>query len=232
MKLDDNWNQEGLVSLTMYSDECNKIVGIFVSAAFRFSQRHPPDERGIKECKLRWVIEVNKEYFEEFKQNQFVFGEYNVPERYHHWVEYVPYPRFDGDLKKALSKSDANGINEINFIFDTTSPGLEVQNCAAWLVNEHDIEQYKQIQAESQSRQFINRYWNYDGEWAGPSGEGTSNDGDVPLAHYTQRRFDSTQLHNLIEGLDLCFGIGIGNLCIVGLVALIVRRVKDATKLF
>ena len=46
----------------------------------------------------------------------------------------------------------------------------------------------------------------------------------VPLAHYTQRRFDSTQLHNLIEGLDLCFGIGIGNLCIVGLVALIVKE--------
>ena len=48
------------------------------------------------------------------------------------------------------------------------------------------------------------------------------------LREYTiispQRRFDSTQLHNLIEGLDLCFGIGIGNLCIVGLVALIVKE--------
>ena len=50
------------------------------------------------------------------------------------------------------------------------------------------------------------------------------------LREYTiissQRRFDSTQLHNLIEGLDLCFGIGIGNLCIVGLVALIVRFIS------
>ena len=76
------------------------------------------------------------------------------------------------------------------FFLIPLSPGLEVRNCAAWLVYEHDIEPYKQIQAESQSRQFIKRYWNYDGEGAGPSGEGTSNDIDMPLAHYTQRRFD------------------------------------------
>ena len=132
-------------------------------------------------------------------------------------------------MKKALSKGDVIGISEIIVFFDTTSPGLEVWNCAAYLVYEHDIEQLKQIQAESQSRQFLKRYLNYDGEGAGPSREGTSNNVGVPLAHYTQRRFDSTQLHNLIEGLDLCFGIGIGNLCIVGLVALIVRRVKEAS---
>ena len=110
------------------------------------------------------------------------------------------------------------------FFFDTTSPGLEVWNCAAYLVYEHDIEQLKQIQAESQSRQFIKRYLNFDVEGAGPSREVPLINVGVPLAHYTQRRFDSTQLHNLIEGLDLCFGIGIGNLCIVGLVALIVKE--------
>ena len=232
VKLDDNWNQVGSVSLTMYSDECNKVAGILLRASFRFNQHHPPDKYGCKNCNLRWVIEVNKEYFEEFHLYHFVIGEYNVPERYHLWLEYVPCPLFHGDLKKALSKSDANGISEIKFFFDTTSPGLEVRECTARLLYEHDIEREKQIQAEFESGQFITRYRNYDGEGAGPSGEGTSNDVDVPLAHYTQRRFDSTQLHNLIEGLDQCFGIGIGNLCIVGLVALMVRRVKEATKLF
>ncbi|XP_030933582.1 TMV resistance protein N-like isoform X2 [Quercus lobata] len=229
VKLDDNWNQVGSVSLTMHSDECNKIAGIFMRASFRFNQHHPPGEYDVKDCKLRWVIEVNKEYFEELQEYYSVVGKYNVREWYGQWTEYVPCPHFYGDLKKASSKRDANGISEINCFFDTTSPGLEVWNCAAYLVYEHDIEQLKQIQAESQSRQFIKRYLDYYGEGAGPSREGTSNNVGVPLAHYTQRRFDSTQLHNLIEGLDLCFGIGIGNLCIVGLVALIVRRVKEAS---
>ena len=231
VKSDDNWNQLGSLSLTMHSDECNKVTGIFLRASFRFNQHQIPDKYGLKRCELRWVIEVNKEYFEEFHIHN-VGGEYNVPERYHLWLEYVPCPHFHGDWKKALSKSDAKGISEIECFFDTTSPGLEAGECTAHLVYEHDIEREKQIQAEFESRQFITRYRNYDGEGAGPSGEGTSNDVDVPLAHYTQRRFDSTQLHNLIEGLDQCFGIGIGNLCIVGLVALMVRRVKEATKLF
>ena len=198
VKLDDNWNQVGSLSLTMYSDECNKVAGIFLRASFRFNQHHPPDEHGFKECKLRWVIEVNKEYFEELQKYHFAFGEYNFPERYHHWMEYVPCPHFDGDLKKASSKSDANGISEIKFFFDTTSPGLEIRKLEARLVYEHHIEQAKQIQAKSQSRQFIKRYRNYDGEGAGRSGEGTSHDIDVPLAHCTQRRFDSTRLNSII----------------------------------
>ena len=82
VKLDDNWNQEGSVSLTMYSDECNKIAGLFMRASFRFNQHHPPDEYGDKQCILRWVIEVNKEYFEEFQESYSVIGKYNVPERY------------------------------------------------------------------------------------------------------------------------------------------------------
>ena len=235
VKLDDNWNQVGSLSLTMYSDECNKVTGLFLRASYRFNQHHPPNKYGnknIKNCMLRWVIEVNKEYFGESTLPYWLVRKYDVPEPYHLWLEYVPCPHFHGDLKKALSKSDANGISEIEFFFYTTSPGLEVRECTARLVYEHDIEREKQIQAEFESRQFITRYRNYDGQGAGPSGEGTSNDVDVPLAHYTQRRFDSTQLHNLIEGLDQCFGIGIGNLCIVGLVALMVRRVKEATKLF
>ncbi|XP_050255236.1 TMV resistance protein N-like [Quercus robur] len=154
VKLDDNWNQEGSVSLTMYSDECNKIAGIFMRASFRFNQHHPPDEYGVRGCKLRWVIEVNKEYFEELQIFPKFFSEYNVPGPYHLWMEYVPCPHFNGDLKKALSKGDADGISEIIFFLNTTSPGLEVWNCAAYLVYEHDIEQLKQIQAESQTRPY------------------------------------------------------------------------------
>ena len=145
VKLDDNWYQEHSVHKTVYSNECNKIVGICVSSAFRFNQHHPSDEHGNKKCELRWVIEVNTDYFGELKRNYIVSGiEYNVPERYHLWWEYVPCPHFYEDLKKALSKSNANGISEIEFFFDTTSPRLEVRNCAAWLVYEHDIGQYKQ----------------------------------------------------------------------------------------
>ena len=188
VKLDDNWNQVGSLSLTMYSDECNKVAGIFLHASFIFNQHHPTDKyasTSLKHCMLRWVIEVNKEYFGELKQPHILCGECNVPERYHLWLEYVPCPHFDGDLKKALSKSDANGISEIEFFFDTTSPGLEVRECTARLVYEHDIEREKQIQTGFESRQFITRYRNYDGERAGPSGEGTSNDVDVPLDHFS-----------------------------------------------
>ena len=175
VKSDDNWNRKGSASLTMYSDECNKIAGIFMRASFRYNQHHPPNENGSKECELRWAIEVNKEYSAGLQKFLKLFGGYNVPDPYVHWMEYLPSPQIDEDFKKALSKSDANGISEINFFFDTTSPGLEVWNWAAYLVYEHDIEQLKQIQAESQSRQFIKRYLNYDGEGAGPSREGTSN---------------------------------------------------------
>ena len=191
VKLYDNGNQMGSLSLTMYSDECNKLTGIFLRASFRFNQHHPPDKYGYKNCMLRWVIEVNKEYFGESTLPYWLVRKYDVPEPYHIWLEYVPCLHFPGDLKKALSKSDANGISEIECFFVNTSPGLEVWNCTAYLVYEHDIERAKQIQAEFESRQFITRYRNYDGEGAGLSGEGTSNDVDVPLAHYTQRRFNS-----------------------------------------
>ena len=191
VKLDDNWNQVGSLSLTMYSDECDKVAGIFLRASFRFNQHHPPNEYGFKECKLRWVIEVNKEYFGDLQQPHVLIGKYDVPEPYHLWLEYVPCPHFHGDLKKALSKSDANGISEIEFFFDTTSPGLEVRECTARLIYEHDIEREKEIQVKFECIQFLIRYIKYDGEGAGPSGEGTSNDVDVPLAHYTQRRFNS-----------------------------------------
>ena len=78
VKLDDNWNQERSVYLTVCSDECNKIVGICVSSAFRFNQHHPPDEHGNKKCELHWVIEVNKKYFGELKRNYIVSSiEYN-----------------------------------------------------------------------------------------------------------------------------------------------------------
>ena len=117
VKLDDNWNREGSVSLTMCSDECNKIAGIFMRASFRYNQHHPPSENGFKDCELRWVIEVNKEYFEGKKSFVKLSGEYNVPEPYFLWMEYLPSPQIVEDFKKALSKSDANGISEINFFF-------------------------------------------------------------------------------------------------------------------
>ena len=198
VKFDDNWNEEGSVSLTMSSDECNKVAGIFLRASFRFNQHHLPYKYGFEIYSVRWFIEVNKEYFGEFELANLLTDKCNVPERYHLWWEYVPCPHFHRDLKKASSKSDANGISVIEFFFDTTSPGLEVGECTARLLYEHDIERQKQIQAEFESRQFITRYRNYDGEGAGPSGEGTSNDVDVPLAHYTQRRFDSTRLNSII----------------------------------
>ena len=187
VKLYDNWNQVGLVSLTMYSDECNKVAGIFLRASYRFNQHHPPDKDGSKDCMLRWVIKANEEYVGAFPLPHVLDGTYDVPEPYHLWLEYVPCPHIRGDLEKALSKSDANGISRIYCFFDTTSPGLEVGKCTALLVYEHDIEREKQ---------FITRYQNYDGEGAGPSGEGTSN--DVDCYWPTTPKEDSTRLDSII----------------------------------
>ena len=158
VKLYDNWNRVGSLSLTMYSDECNKVTGLILRASFRFNQHHPPDKYGHKNCLIRWVIEFNKEWFIASTLPHWLVGKYDVPEPYHLWWEYVPCPHFHGDLKKDLSKSDANGISEIEFFFDTTSPGLEVRECTARLLYEHDIEREKQIQAEFETRQFITRY--------------------------------------------------------------------------
>ena len=126
--------------------------------------------------------------------------------------------------KEILNKVDANGFSQIEVKFEPKCPGLEVTKCGAHLVSERDIEDlinqtkagpssciitpydedgFEDSEKETKIKQSID---DSDGEGAGPSGEATSNNIDVPHPK-------SVQLPNLIQRLMLCLGNWIGSLC-------------------
>ncbi|KAM3729346.1 hypothetical protein ACB098_12G004500 [Castanea mollissima] len=114
----------------------------------------------------------------------------------HLWLKYFPFENFQGKSSNKLSQIDANGISQIDVQIETEGPGLEVTKCGARLVYKQDIEDLKQTMAGS-SRCSISPYEddldysakdtkikrsrdNFDGDEAGPSGEATNSEVDIP----------------------------------------------------
>ena len=119
-----------------------------------------------------------------------------------------------------MNEVDANGFNHILVGFQSTSPGMEFTNCGARLVYEQDIEDLKQmarcnncsitpyeddLDNSAEDTKVKRSRDEFDGDGAGPSGQGTSNDTDIP----DPKRI---QLPNLIERFVPRLGNWFGNL--------------------
>ena len=110
----------------------------------------------------------------------------------HLWIAYFPLERKRG---KELNQIDANRLSQIKLEIGHDGPGLVVRKWGACLVYEQDIEDLKKNMAGS-SRCSITPYEDnlddsakdtktnqsddFEGDGAGPSGEGTSNEVDEP----------------------------------------------------
>jgi hypothetical protein len=154
--------------------------------------------------------------------------EFGKIESYHLWMTYHSSSSFESQFKhckKVLSERDANGFNQIEIEFRSFSPDLEVTKIGAHLVYKQDNEDLKQTMARCSScsitpyeddfddsakdTKIKRSHDDYDADEAGPSGEGTSNDMDIP--HPKRIR-----IPNVIERFIPRLGNWIGNLSTQG----------------
>ena len=146
--------------------------------------------------------------------------EFGNVESNHLWLEYYPFQYFEEDWIEELNQVDANGFSHILVGFQSTSPGMEFMKCGARLVYEQDIADLKQMARgnncsitpyeddldNSAKNAKVKRSCDEsDGDGAGPSGQGTSNDTDIP----DPKRI---QFPNLIERFVPRLGNWFGNL--------------------
>ena len=125
--------------------------------------------------------------------------EFGKIESYHLWMTYHSSSFLESKSehsKKVSSQRDANGLNQIEIEFTTSCPDLEVTKIGAHLVYKQDIEDLKQTMAgysscsitpyeddfddSAKDTKIKRSHDDYDADEAGPSGEGTSNDLDIP----------------------------------------------------
>ena len=165
-----------------------------------FVFRHPLDQAsGLDDSPPSLWCSVKANGFEAYQLGLHISKEFGLFETYHLSLIYYSYNFFDKEWKETLSQSDANGFSQIEVTFETNDPGWEVTKCGARLVyHEQDIEDLKQTKVGS-SNCVITPYEDgfedsakdtktkrrsdrddSNGDMAGPSGEGTSNEVDVP----------------------------------------------------
>nr|POE58072.1 disease resistance-like protein csa1 [Quercus suber] len=217
-------NVGGSVNLQVPSDlSGNKSMGIAVCAVYVFRQHQPLHQLHFEDYGFMIVTHNIRCSVDRYIRTEIILSEeFGKIESYQLWVEYFPCTH--SGAKEILNKVDANGISQIEVKFEPEGPGLEVTKCGAHLVFERDIEDLiNQTKAgpssciitpydedgfeDSEKETKIKRSSDdSDGEGAGPSGEATSNDIDVPHPK-------SVQLPNLIQRLMLCLGNWIGSLC-------------------
>nr|XP_023888391.1 TMV resistance protein N-like [Quercus suber]XP_023888392.1 TMV resistance protein N-like [Quercus suber]XP_023888393.1 TMV resistance protein N-like [Quercus suber] len=218
-------NMGASVSLQMPSDFCNKLMGIAMCVVFVFRQHSPFEsfdqldfedlEHNKYTHKLSCSIEFN---------NYKIFGlingfseEFGKIELYHLWLQYLPSQFFNEGWEEASSKSNAYGFSDIEIEFKTRGLGLEVTRCGVHLVFKQDVEDLKQTMVASSScsitpyeddfdgsaRDTIIKgsHDDYDGEGAGPSGEGTSNDVDTLHSKWIQQPY---LIENWIGDFNSC----------------------------
>ena len=209
------------MNLQVASDECNnnKWEGIVVSAVFVLRQHNPFAKHIYLSCRFKY----NGNVFHDFGFNVSCLSrEVGKIESYHLWMTYLRSSFLEFEFKAALSQRDANGLNQIEIEFETSCPDLEVTKIGAHLVYKQDNEDLKQTMAgcsscsitpyeddfddSAKDTKIKRSHDDYDADEAGPSGEGTSNDMDIP--HPKRIR-----IPNVIERFIRCLGNWIGNLC-------------------
>ena len=194
----------------MPSDFCNKLMGIAMCVVFVVRQLSPLEPWHYK-------------YALSYSINNGINCSIGLPDKfvkidlYHLYLKYAPSQFFAKDWEKAWSKSNTNGFSDIKIEFKTNGLGLEVTKCGAHLIFKQDVEDLKQTMVGSSScnitpyeddfdgsaRDTIIKgsHDDYDGEGAGPSGEGTSNDVDAPHPKWKQQ---PNLMENWIGNFNSC----------------------------
>ena len=203
------------MNLQVPSDLCNKLMGVAVCAVFVFRQNSSlPEYRS-----LDYSLKVNGCYTD--SSNGFEFWEiFGKIELYHLFQGYLPCKKMGLPLNENLSQTNADGFNQIEIEFFTVPLEMEFTKCGVRLIFEQDVEDlnrtmpvcssssitpyeddFKDLAKDTKTKRSRD---DYDGDEAGTSGEGTSNEVDVP---HPKR----IKLPNLIERLIPRLGNWVGN---------------------
>ena len=208
------------VNLQVPSNLCNKLMGVAVCAVFVLHQHRPLqklESDNVGGYKITHTINCHLKangYESPHMPYELLFlEEFGKVELCHLYLGY--YPR---------ASCDANGVDQIEIAFETKGLGLEVTKCGARLILKQDIEDLNQTMrgCSSNSSCSITPYEDdFEGlakdtktkrsrdDYDGTSGEGISNEVDVP---HPKR----IQLPNLIERFIPSLGNWIGNLSTQG----------------
>ena len=191
------------MNLQVPSDLCKKLMGVAVCAVFV-----SPQNPSLHEYRsLRYSLKVNGRYTD--SPSGFLFWErFGKIELYHLFQGYIPCKKMGRSWNENLSQTNADGFSQIEIEFLTG--GLEVTKCGVRLIFEQDVEDlnrtmpvcssssitpyeddFKDLAKDTKTKRSRD---DYDGDEAGTSGEGTSNEVDVP---HPKR----IKLPNLIERL-------------------------------
>ena len=193
------------MNLQVPSDLCNKLMGVAVCAVFVFRQNPSLPQFYSLEYSLKPNI-----YFNATRDDfpwWLSFGKMGL---YHLFQGYCPYKEMGRSWNENLSQTNADGFSQIGIEFLTGGLGLEVTKCGIRLIFEQDVEDlnrtmpvcssssitpyeddFKDLAKDTKTKRSRD---DYDGDEAGTSGEGTSNEVDVP---HPKR----IKLPNLIERL-------------------------------
>ena len=203
------------MNLQVPSDLCNKLMGVAVCAVFVFRQNPSLPQFFWLEYSLKPNI-----YFNATRDGfpwWLGFGKMGL---YHLFQGYCPYKKMGRSWNENLNQTNADGFSQIEIEFVTGGPGLEVTKCGVRLIFEQDVEDlnrtmpvcssssitpyeddFKDLAKDTKTKRSRD---DYDGDEAGTSGEGTSNEVDVP---HPKR----IKLPNLIERLIPRLGNWVGN---------------------
>jgi hypothetical protein len=209
------------MNLQVALDECcnNKWEGIVVCAVFVLRQHNP----FAKHIDLLCMFKSNGNSLHGIGLNVATFSQKGYKfESYHLLMQYESSSSLESQFKQVLSRRDANGLlNQIEIEFTSDCPDLEVTKIGAHLVYKQDNEDLKQTMVgcsscsitpyeddfddSAKDTKIKRSHDDYDADEAGPSGEGTSNDMDIP--HPKRIR-----IPNVIERFIPRLGNWIGNL--------------------
>ena len=203
------------MNLQVPSDLCNKLMGVAVCAVFVFRQNSSLGHYH----SLHYFLEINGCHTD--MTQGFVYMETcGKIELYHLFQGYSPYKKMGRSWNENFSQTNADGFSQIKITFYARGRGLEVTKCGVRLIFEEDVEDlnrtmpvcssssitpyeddFKDLAKDTKTKRSRD---DYDGDEAGTSGEGTSNEADVP---HPKR----IKLPNLIERLIPRLGNWVGN---------------------
>ena len=122
--------------------------------------------------------------------------EFGKIESSHLWINYLPSSLLESKFKLYKQVLSQTRLNQIEIEFDNRSPDLEVTKIGAHVVYKQDNEDLKQTMAgcsscsvtpyeddfddSAKDTKIKRSHDDYDADEAGPSGEGNSNDMDIP----------------------------------------------------
>ena len=193
------------MNLQVPSDLCNKLMGVAVCAVFVVRQNPSLPRYYSIGCSSK----LNG-YFNSWGGRFSFWERFGKIESYHLFQGYCPYKKMGWSWNENLSQTNADGFSQIEIEIFTRGLELEITKCGFRLIFEQDVEDlnrtipvcsnssitpyeddFKDLAKDTKTKRSRD---DYNGDEAGTSGEGTSNEVDVP---HPKR----IKLPNLIERL-------------------------------